>query len=207
MPEASAAARIYGLIPAAGGSQRMGQPKQLLAWKGSTLLETVITTVLAGEVNGLVVVTTPSVAVALNLDRSDRHLTVILDDSGGEMVDSIIAGVETLRRVYAPGDSDAFLVCPGDLPRMTADIVRACVTAYRAAPGRILFAATPRRSGHPIVVPFALAGNLAGLRGAGLKGLLDRHRDRADRVCVSDDAAMTDVDTPADYDSLSDSTA
>jgi len=207
MPQHPAAPRVYGLIPAAGGSQRMGQPKQLLAWKGSTLLETVVATVLAGKVDGLVVVTTPPVAVALNLARSDRHFTVILDHPGGEMIDSIIAGVETLRRAYAPGDSDAFLVCPGDLPRMTAGLVRTCVAAYRAAPGRILVATTPQRRGHPIVVPFALAGDLAGLRGAGLKGLLDRHPDHADRVCVSDDAAMTDVDTPADYDSLSDSTA
>lgn len=192
-------ARVFGLIPAAGISRRMGQPKQLLPWKNSTMLETTAAAVMAGGVDSLVIVTNPTVAQALGLADEHRFHTVILDDPDAEMIDSIIAGVAALRTLHAAGDDDAFLVCPGDLPRMTPDIVRACAAAYRHHPGRITAAATGKRLRHPIVVPFAFTRQLTELRGVGLHGLLDAQRDRLRRVALEDCSAVEDIDTPTDY--------
>jgi molybdenum cofactor cytidylyltransferase len=195
-------ARVFGIIPAAGASQRMGRPKQLLPWDDSTILESTITHVLDGGVGGLVVVTNSTVSAALKLADTDRHHTVVLDDPDAEMLDSIIAGVVTLRTVYQPADDDAFLVCPGDLPRMTADIVHACVIGYRAHSGQIVAAAAGNRPRHPLVVPFALAEALPQLHGIGLRGLLDRHGNILHTINIADSPAVQDVDTPDDYELL-----
>jgi hypothetical protein len=63
----SSQVRVFGLIPAAGWSRRMGKPKQLLPWGRATILETVMDTVGAGGVDGLVVVTHSRIVAALDL--------------------------------------------------------------------------------------------------------------------------------------------
>ncbi|MCB9849589.1 MAG: nucleotidyltransferase family protein [Phycisphaerales bacterium] len=195
-------ARVFGLIPAAGASRRMGTPKQLLAWGNSTILETVIDTILAGGVDGLAVVTNPHVADALKLHEASRHLTVILDDPDAEMLESILAGAETLRAMCAATSRDAFLVCPGDLPRMSSDIVHQCVDAYAHNPGRIVAAYASERYRHPLLIPFSLLSVLNDLRGIGLVGVLKRHDDQIVRVAIADETCLRDVDTPDDYDAM-----
>ena len=47
---------VAAVILAAGSSSRMGQPKQLLVWKGETLIRTIIAKVQAAGINTIYVV-------------------------------------------------------------------------------------------------------------------------------------------------------
>ena len=194
--------KVYGIIPAAGRSARMGRPKQLLPFRGSTVLGTVIESVLAGRLDGLVVVTNPKVNEILKLTDSDRHLTAILDDADAEMIESVTLGADTLIRHYHPTETDAFVVCPGDIAAVTDELVAGCTAEYRAYPQRIVVAALGARIGHPIVVPFSMRGELDQLRGVGLKQILVTHADRVRKVQSPSDESMTDLDTPEDYQAL-----
>jgi molybdenum cofactor cytidylyltransferase len=196
----SSQVRVFGLIPAAGWSRRMGKPKQLLPWGRATILETVMDTVGAGGVDGLVVVTHSRIMAALELTSTRQHAIVVLDDPNAEMLASIIAGARRLQARYDAAPHDAFLVCPGDLPRMTASIVQACVSAARRQPGRVVAAHCAGRARHPIVVPFDRLDRLDGLRGQGLRGLLTEAGEPLERVAISDETPFGDIDTPADYD-------
>src|SRR5215470_3180049 len=60
LPSPSVAAGRAGVIVAAGASERMGQPKALLAWRGSTLLEYAVQQARLAGVEELVVVLGPA---------------------------------------------------------------------------------------------------------------------------------------------------
>jgi molybdenum cofactor cytidylyltransferase len=51
--------RTIGLIPAAGKSRRMGQPKLLLPLRGTTVLEQVLAAVRSAGVDEILVVVAP----------------------------------------------------------------------------------------------------------------------------------------------------
>jgi len=199
---AAATPKVYGVVPAAGASRRMGTAKQLLPWGDSNIVRTVVDAIAAGGVDGLVLVTNPTVAEALSAEFSATHNVVVLDDPKAEMIDSIIAGVLALRTVYSPNDDDAFLVCPGDLPRMSAGLVQRCVAAYRACPRQPVAPVTGERPRHPLIVPFALADDLEGLHGVGLQGLFTRNGVHLHTITADDPALVEDVDTLEEYAAL-----
>ncbi len=198
--------RVFAIIPAAGASVRMGQPKQLLAFGESTMLETVIETVLEGDTDGVIVVTNPMIEEALDLTEDPRHLTAILHDDRAEMLDSILLGVDGLKQRCAPVESDAFMVCPGDVPRVTSELVRACADSYRTQPDAIVVATHGGKPGHPIVTPFAMLEEVKSLRQTGLRGILESKSDHVRHLEVEAPETQQDIDTPEDYQRLSDST-
>ncbi|MHC4610060.1 MAG: nucleotidyltransferase family protein, partial [Planctomycetota bacterium] len=119
-------AAVYGVIPAAGRSRRMGSPKQLLPYGDSTVLETVIETVLATPMSGLAVVTHSDIVDELDLAEDPRFLTAINDDAESQMLDSIGLGIEALRGECDPAAKSGILVCPGDMPGIDVATIEAC---------------------------------------------------------------------------------
>lgn len=201
-PAGDLAIRVVGVIPAAGVSRRMGSVKQTLRLGDSTILQTVIDNLTAAGLDRVIVVTRSTVAAALQPASDDHVATVINDDPSTEMIDSIRLGVEVAGRDSVLRRTDGFLVCPGDMPRISADLVRRCAATYRAHPGQCVAVVLGGRYGHPVVVPFALADRLGALRGVGLRGLLDDAGDGIVPVPIRDNATQGDVDTPDDYEQL-----
>lgn len=194
--------RVFAVIPAAGASVRMGQPKQLLEFGESTILETVIETVLDGDTDGLMVVTNPVIDEALDLTEDPRFLTAILDNEQAQMLDSILLGVNGVGKNCTPDNSDAFMVCPGDMPHVTSELVRACTDAYRAQPGSIVVAAHEGKSGHPVVIPFAMLDEVNSLRESGLRGILESKSECVRFLETESAETQQDIDTPEDYERL-----
>ena len=52
--------RTFAIIPAAGRSQRMGQPKLLLPWRNSTIIEHVLAAWRASQVSHMLMVVHPA---------------------------------------------------------------------------------------------------------------------------------------------------
>ncbi len=196
MPDCSP--NVFGLIPAAGISQRMGTPKQLLRYRHSTILETVIDSMLRAEPAGLVVVTNSAISARLQLHQRSGFVTTIMKNPEAEMLDSIINGISKITTEFHPTDDDAFIVCPGDIPSVTSELISGCISEYRRHPGNIVVATCKGKRGHPIVVPLSLRSQLEQLHGVGLKGLLRDHVELL-REYPAVEGEMMDVDTPNDY--------
>ncbi|RME39327.1 MAG: nucleotidyltransferase family protein [Planctomycetota bacterium] len=238
---------IWGIVPAAGYGRRMGQPKQTLPFAGSTVTGTVVRTLLAAGVDGLIVVTRRALRIDLDLPADPRIVVCFNEDADSEMIDSIRLGLRTLEHFSylrseprasaramkegsAPdrerkdasaitddtseqggergpdirpvvGSRDGVLVVPGDLPSVDVRTCRRCMGMFRQQPDRIVVAAHAGRRGHPIVFPCAFAREIERLT-AGLNTLLDRRTDSVVHAEVDDPGACRDVDTPEDYDAL-----
>ncbi len=194
--------QVFAIIPAAGRSARMGEPKQLLPTQEGTVLESVIEAVLRGDINGLCVVTSSAIDEALAVSQDPRFIVALNDDPDSEMLDSIRLGMAALNERCQVHDTDGYMVCPGDMPQVSVEDVRAVAGAYRAAPGGIVIAAHAGTKGHPMVFPVALATEVQRIEDGGLKVLAERHARRVRLIECASPGVIQDLDTPEDYQRL-----
>jgi len=192
--------RIWGIVPAAGMSRRMGTAKQTLPVGTSTMVSAVARTMLAANLDGIVVVTRSELRDALKLPDDPRLIVCFNDDATSQMLDSIRIGLARLSVDHeaALGPLDGVLVIPGDMPAVPTEACRACSEVFRKSPDRIVIATHEGRPGHPIIFPLALRPDLDDLPG-GLNELRRRHADRVREVPISDPGILRDVDTRQDY--------
>lgn len=201
MTDADSHLRIWGIIPAAGMSRRIGRPKQTLAFHGSTVAATVVHTLLEVELDGVVVVTRTELINKLQLPADSRVCIAVNDNTDSEMIDSIRIGLSRLTQLQ-PHSDDGVLVVPGDMPTLTTSTCCACIEIYRANPRRIVIATHKGRRGHPIIFPFSLRSAVDALTD-GLRMLPRTFPERVLLVETEDPGVQLDVDTTQDYDQLS----
>jgi molybdenum cofactor cytidylyltransferase len=186
---------ITGLVLAAGGSSRLGRPKQLLPYGDATLLDHVLTTARECRFDQLLCVVGGSAeAVRGGVDLGG--VTVVENPSFGAGCSSSIAAALT---AVAPA-SQALVLMLGDQPGVTAAAVRTLIARRGDAPLAACGYADGR--GHPLLFARAMFGELAQLHGdKGVWKLLDRHAADVVDVPVSG-PIPSDVDTWQDYEAV-----
>ena len=200
MTDAGRSARIWGVVPAAGMGRRMGRPKQLLPFQGSTITSAVTRTLLSVDPCGVVVVTRTELIDNLDLPPDQRIHVAINDDANSEMIDSIRLGLSSLAELGA-GGNDGVLVVPADMPTLDAASCRACIDSYMSDANHIVIATYGGRRGHPMIFPFSMRGLIDNLDG-GLNMLPRICSQQVIIVEVDDPGASADIDTAQDYDQL-----
>lgn len=194
---AEPAFRCSAVVLAAGQSSRMGGPnKLLLPLEGEPLVRRTVRTVLESGVQETVVVTGHQ---AREVTRAVLDLPVTVQPNlrheDGQMR-SVAAGVAALARA-----TDAILVCPGDMPLLTAEDLLALIAAYRAHPeASIVIPRHEGARGNPIVFAAAYAPEVAaGRRLIGCRKLAQQYPEETWYFEVAHDRYTTDLDTPEDY--------
>ena len=203
MTTSQAAPRVWGIVPAAGMSRRMGFTKQTADVGGSTMVARVVGTMLDAGVAGVVVVTRTELTESLALPADDRVKVAFNDDADSEMIDSIRIGLARLTDVRNDDSSahmsrDGVMVVPADMPSLAVSTCRACIDTFVQDPDRIVIATHQGKRGHPIVFPLSVSDEATRLDG-GLKMLARTYPERVVSVETHDPGATTDVDTPSDY--------
>jgi molybdenum cofactor cytidylyltransferase len=185
--------RVTGLVLAAGGSSRLGRPKQLLPYRGATLLDHVLDTARACEFHQLLCV----VSCSLEAVRFDGVEIVENPAFGEGCSSSIAAGV----RAVDPR-CELLVLMLGDQPEVYVGAVRSLVVGARAARAPIAACAYDDGRGHPLAFGRSMFGELAALHGdKGVWKLLDRFARLVLDVRVPG-AVPRDVDTWADYEAV-----
>ena len=186
---------VGGLVLAAGGSARLGRPKQLLPYRGATLLGAVLATARACGFDQLLVTlggSADEVRRAVDLGGAD---VVVNDAYGSGCSSSIAAAVGALDP-----RCDALVLLLGDQPGVSAGAVRALLDGRGDAP--IAVCRYDDGRGHPFAFGRAMFGELAGLHGdKAVWKLLDRRAAEVAEVRVSGPVPR-DVDTWDDYEAV-----
>jgi molybdenum cofactor cytidylyltransferase len=114
---------------------------------------------------------------------------------------SLQAGLAVIDR---PG-VEAALVTLVDLPLVTPRTIEAVLDAYRRTRAPIVRPVHAGRHGHPVLFDRRMFDELRRADpAAGAKPIVHAHAPEIVEVTVEDEGAFTDVDTPADYESLID---
>jgi len=184
---------IAGLVLAAGSSTRMGRPKQLIEYRGKTLLERSLEAAIGGGCDPLIAVLGAHAEAVRNGVGNRRVECVVNEDWRAGMSASIRIGVEAL----AGRDVSAALLLPCDQPRLEAAVVRRVLGAFDGRPGRIVACEYAGTIGIPVLFEcsrFAELTLLSGDRGA--REILNRHPQEVVRVAWP--AGAHDIDRPED---------
>jgi molybdenum cofactor cytidylyltransferase len=183
---------VTGLVLAAGGSRRLGRPKQLLAYRGGTMLGHVVETARACAFDQLVVaIGGYADAVRDSVDLRGVDLAVNPAYAAG-CSSSIAAALDVVDE-----RAGVLVLLLGDQPGVEPDTVAALLAGRGDAP--LAACAYDDGRGHPLAFARSTFGELAALHGdKGVWRLLDRQGEAVVDVPVAG-RVPRDVDTPADY--------
>ena len=185
---------VLAVVLAAGGSTRMGRPKQLAELDGRPLLAHVLAAVDAAPVDRVVVAlggAADAVLEQVDLGRAEPLVVEGWAAGMGHVLASTLA--------QAGDDWEAVVVLLGDQPLVPGGAVARVVEAWRAGAGPVVTATYGGRPGHPKLFDRRLLPDLLRLTGdTGARDLLAAHPDRVHRVEVGDLGSDADVDVEAD---------
>lgn len=186
---------IVAVVLGAGESKRMGQSKLLLPFDGRTVIEHIVEELQDSEVDHtLVVVGHDPDGIRLALKDKPVEIVENPDYSDG-MLSSIRCGLRAL-----PEKTEAVLVVLGDQPAISADLVDRLIYAFRGTEMGIVVPKCGNRRGHPMLFSAKFIPEvLSSFDGVGLRGLLEARRRDVFELPTSDDAVVSDMDTPEDY--------
>jgi molybdenum cofactor cytidylyltransferase len=186
---------VSGLVLAAGGSSRLGRPKQLLPFGDSTLLGTVLDTARACGFDQLVVTlggAADEVRAAVDLDGCE----IAENPDYGEGCSSSLAAAIGIVDPRA----ETLTLMLGDQPGVTPDTVRALLAGRGEAPLAVCRYDDGR--GHPFAFGREVFGDLSALHGdKAVWKLLEQRPGSVAEVRVPGPVPR-DVDTWDDYETV-----
>lgn len=177
----------------------MKQPKWLLPFKGTTIIQDLINAlVLSGFEDILTVAAEPYGS------RIERHLEnsaskVLWNHRPEEgMLSSVRIGLRGLS-----SNSHAAVVIPADHAGLKVSTLKAVVAGNQELSAALVVAAFNGKRGHPLLIGRDFFEEvLSGCEEMGLRELLALHPDKIRYVETGDPAVVRDIDTPEDYQSL-----
>jgi molybdenum cofactor cytidylyltransferase len=182
---------LGAILLAAGGSARLGQPKQLLRKGGETLVARSAKTLLEQDPESLIVVTGCE-ADAVEHELRGLPLTVVRNQNwAGGMGNSLACGVDKL-----PLQIEGVLIMLCDQWRITSTDLESLITTWASDISRIVAASWEGAHGPPVIFPRSMFPELSAIEGdAGAKSVLAKHRDMAEFVNINN--ARFDLDDEA----------
>lgn len=190
--------RVAGIVLAAGVSSRMGRPKQLLPFRGQTILECVVDGALRSPLDKVIVVLGHKFESLSSL-LAERDATVVLNSRYERgQGSSVKAGLREVR-----GEVDAVLFLLGDQPLVTWKTIGRLIDSYGRRPSPIVLPIYNGKRGNPVLFDSLLFDRLASLPDeVGARVLFHQYADRILQVPVSDPGIHFDIDTEQDFQDL-----
>lgn len=189
---------ISGLILGAGASQRLGPPKQLLPFRGTTMLGWVVDQ--AERATGLD-------EIVVVLGRAADQVRARVDFGAARVVEnpvftegcasSYLAGLAALNP-----DSEAIMIILGDQPGIAPEIIDRLATEWSRGEAPIALCSYQGRKGHPMIFARSMFDQLERLHGdkAAWK-LVDANAELVQEVHFNL-PFPDDINTPADAERL-----
>ena len=179
---------------AAGGSSRLGKPKQLLQFKGKSLLRHAAKSMVVSMCDPVVVVLGAESERSAAEVEGLQVVACINENWPSGMSSSIGVGLAKLIEI-AP-EIDAVLISLCDQPFVTSEILNRFCKKYAATDAAIIAAEYDGVTGVPALFSRELFGELSLLQGD--KGARDVIRSREDIGTVHLPEAAFDIDIPED---------
>lgn len=186
---------ITAIILAAGESKRMGQPKMLLPWGKSTVLQTVIANIQAAGVSDVLIVTGAARNQVEALVGKSAQTVFNENYAEGEMLSSIQVGLAAKMR-----EASAALICLGDQPQVQERSVRRVRDAFNISRSNLIVPSYQMRRGHPWLVARPLWEEILAMQPPKTPhDFLIAHAKKIEYVVVETPTVTEDLDTPEDY--------
>ena len=187
------------ILLAAGESRRMGTPKQLLSYKGSSLIDRATKEAIVSICNPIVVVLgANSDRISPEINNLPVHITYNTQWRQG-MSASIANGIIALLEMKV--NFDAVIVALADQPLITASVYERLVKRYYQNQVKAVASNYSDTLGVPALFDRTLIPEMLKMKQkGGAKQLLNKYSDRSLNLDLPE--AAIDIDTPTDYQQL-----
>ena len=189
---------ITPIVLAAGDSTRMGYPKALLPFGDGTFLTHILGIIRkVGLANPTIVLGNSARIIQPVLKDWPADVRINPDPGRGQL-SSIQLGLSSLHP-----SSQAAMIWPVDQPGVSEDLVRRLAQIFVQSQSLIVLPKHGDRRGHPAIFHRALFPEFMETPLTdGPKNILLRHHENTAVLPTMEAAAVEDIDTPADYKSL-----
>jgi molybdenum cofactor cytidylyltransferase len=138
---------LAAAILAAGESKRMGQPKALVPFQGSTFVDHLIAATRHARVGiTRVVLGAGAEAIRANLSAEPSWIVVNAEWRKGQL-----SSIQAAIRSLPAGGTEGILVCPVDHPLVSAHLVGELIAAFDSGGKVIVLPKYRGRRGHPVI--------------------------------------------------------
>lgn len=188
--------RSAGIILAAGGSSRMGRPKQLLPWHGEPLVRHVATIALSSGLSPVIVVSGAS-HEQISQALEDLPVSIIENpDWPSGQSSSVRAGVAAL-----PAESGSALFLLADQPQVPPSLIQALLALHRETLAPVVAPRVGGQRANPVLFDRLTFADLMEIQGdVGGRALFWRYP--VTWLEWPDENLLVDIDTEEDYSRL-----
>jgi molybdenum cofactor cytidylyltransferase len=189
-----------GVLLAAGRSERMGRPKQLLPWPPKSpdakpLVAASFDSV--ARVCDAMVVVVGQYADEVVAALGDRVFHRAEGDGRLELFVSIRRGLRLASELDPTAD---VLLQPADHPEVRRDTLESLIACAAANSGRAVMPTYRSQGGHPVLIPAPVTQVLAYPGRGGLRQYWIENPGQCLRMPTDDPGVVFDIDTQLDYD-------
>lgn len=190
---------ISAVILAAGRAERMGEQKLFLPLGGKPVLQWVLESALASDLDEVICVARDFGPVRRQITVSDERLFWLLNyaaDRGQST--SVIAGLWA-----AHPDSDGVMFMVGDQPLISKELINSLIEKFDQSSNLIVAPKFNGEARNPVLFHRKLFPELLKLTGdRGGRALLEKHRKKTGLVEWQEELPFLDIDQPEDYERL-----
>jgi molybdenum cofactor cytidylyltransferase len=184
-------------VLAAGGSTRLGQPKQLVRYQGSTLLARAVSAAVAAGCTPVLAI----IGANAPRMRKELHGLAIEVVENVKWREGMSTSIRATLDALAGREVDALLFLTCDQPHVTEGLLRTLVDTMRSSGCPAVACSYAGGVGVPALFGRELHGELRALvADRGAHAILERHRDRI--AVVPFPLGAVDVDSAEDLDTL-----
>lgn len=187
---------VTGIVLAAGASERMGEPKLVLPYAGTTILKATLGAVLGSRVDSVAVVTGADADV---VEASLEYPSIVVVRNPDHRRGNMSSLLTATDRVGAR----AFVLVAGDIPTITTESIDAMVDLWADAQPWAAVTVHRDRVSHPFLLSRDAVEETRGLEGSKVlwRALVESGDDRVVRIDAPGDAP-SDINTREDYEAL-----
>jgi molybdenum cofactor cytidylyltransferase len=187
--------KVSGIILAAGKAERMDKAKQLLPFRGTTILGQVSKNALDSSLREVIIVlgyAAEEIRQAIDFNRA--QIVINQDYADGQSA-SLKAGLSAIS-----DESAAALFLLGDQPLIGANVIDAILEQYGKTSAPIVIPTYGGKRGNPVLIDRTLFTRIESLKGdVGARFFFDEYADQLHEIDMGDEYLVLDVDTPDDY--------
>ncbi len=197
--------KVAGIILAAGSGSRMGCLKQLLPFKGRSILEHVIGHARKSHLSEIILVLghganliQQTIDPACYLNPGPVVKIIVNREYNKGQSSSVKKGLENISE-----DCDGAMFILGDQPLVTHSIIDLLVSAFESTGLSMVIPYCDGKRGNPVIIGKSLFFRIRALTGdTGPRVLFKEFKDEILAASVKDNAVLKDIDTYDDYNEL-----